>query len=312
MVVDENDQPRKRGRRAHRPDPSDGPTPAFAHALLMLKESAGDPSYDRMRAEYGAIASKTALSAAARGDGLPSWETTWEFVRSLAVVGLGQDEQATKRAWRIRWQAAHAANDPEQAGDEPLTGIGAPDRPGNAAPSDVSSTARRWPMLVTAAAVAAVVAVAVDAYLGNLHAHSPTEQSGSSDQSPPIPGDASRLDADVTYPDGSHVLANQLFTKTWRLTNAGTVVWHGRFLQRQPPLDGLDVCHTPARVPIPDTAPGANALVSVPVQALATPGPCQVYWKMVDAQGRLFLPQSSGVYFQITVVDQGSQPAQAR
>lgn len=39
----QGDQPRKRGRRAHRPDPSDGPVAALAHALLTLKESAGAP-----------------------------------------------------------------------------------------------------------------------------------------------------------------------------------------------------------------------------------------------------------------------------
>jgi hypothetical protein len=49
---------------------------------------------------------------------------------------------------------------------------------------------------------------------------------------------------DVTYPDGSHVPVNQRFVKTWRLRNAGTVAWHGRFLQRLPPFDGLDVVVT--------------------------------------------------------------------
>src|SRR4051812_22048250 len=78
MTIDHADGPvRKRGRRAHRPDPDGGPVAGFAHALLVLKETAGDPSYDRMRTEFGAVASKSALAAAARGLQLPSWETTW-------------------------------------------------------------------------------------------------------------------------------------------------------------------------------------------------------------------------------------------
>ena len=118
-IEHEVDQPRKRGRRARRPDPDDGPVAAFAHALLTLKESAGDPSYDRMRVEFGAMASKSALSAAARGVVLPSWETTWEYVRSLAVTALGQDEQETRNAWRARWESARAAEESGRCQDEP-------------------------------------------------------------------------------------------------------------------------------------------------------------------------------------------------
>jgi hypothetical protein len=315
MTTDhEADQPRKRGRRARRPDPSDGPVAAFAHALLTLKESAGDPSYDRMRTEHGAMASKSALSAAARGDVLPSWETTWEFVRSLAVAGLGQDEQQTRHAWRLRWEGACATEDAGPADGGRAGGKEAPSGPRSSAQPAASWVAWRWPVLVTAAAVTVVVGVAADVYLGGarLGGGTPVEQAESSEQSLPIPGDASRLDEDVTYPDGSTVLVNQRFTKTWRLTNTGTVPWHGRFLARQPPLDGLDVCHTAARAPIPDTAPGASVLVSVAAQAPGTPGTCQVFWKMVDAQGRLFLPQYSGIYFQVAVADRDSQPAQRR
>jgi hypothetical protein len=74
--------------------------------LWELKRAAGDPSYDRMRDEFGALASKSALSAAARGRHLPSWETTWEFVRVLAVGVLGQDETAARLEWRGCWEKA--------------------------------------------------------------------------------------------------------------------------------------------------------------------------------------------------------------
>ena len=271
MTIDHADGPvRKRGRRARRPDPDGGPVAEFAHALLGLKEAAGDPSYDRMRAEFGAMASKSALAAAARGLQLPSWETTWEFVRPLAVTVLGRDEERTRREWRARWSAARPDGD------------GAAPRPGH----------HGWLLVaVVVVVVAAGIVVAVNV---------PRARSGG-EASLPIEGDASSLVADVTYPDGSKVAVNERFVKTWRLRNAGTVAWHGRFLQRLPPLDGLDVCHTDPRVPLPDAGPGAEVTVSVPVQARGTPGPCQVFWKMVDSGGRFYLPQSSGIYFQVDV-----------
>ncbi|MEU6153309.1 peptidase inhibitor family I36 protein [Actinosynnema sp. NPDC047251] len=86
-----------------------GPAAVFARRLWELKQRAGDPSYDSMRKDHGALASKSALSAAARGAQLPSWETTWEFVRSLAVGVLGQDEQRVHATWRQRWDQAAAA-----------------------------------------------------------------------------------------------------------------------------------------------------------------------------------------------------------
>ncbi|WP_409182377.1 NBR1-Ig-like domain-containing protein [Amycolatopsis sp. VS8301801F10] len=100
-------QPRaRRGRKHIVPDAGAGPVARFARALLDLKREAGDPSYDRMRTELGAAASKSALSAATRGRSAPSWPTTWEFVRSLAVTGLARDEETVRREWLARWEEA--------------------------------------------------------------------------------------------------------------------------------------------------------------------------------------------------------------
>nr|WP_198151268.1 hypothetical protein [Kibdelosporangium sp. MJ126-NF4]CEL13815.1 hypothetical protein [Kibdelosporangium sp. MJ126-NF4]CTQ88183.1 hypothetical protein [Kibdelosporangium sp. MJ126-NF4] len=98
----------RRGRVAKAPE-GDEPAAVFARQLWELKQHAGDPSYDAMRQDHGALASKSALSAAARGAQLPSWDTTWEFVRSLAVGVLGQDEQRVRAQWRQRWDQAGAA-----------------------------------------------------------------------------------------------------------------------------------------------------------------------------------------------------------
>ncbi|WP_245788835.1 hypothetical protein [Amycolatopsis marina] len=54
------------------------------------------------------LASKSALSAAARSRQLPSWDTTWEFVRVLAVDILGECQDAARTEWLARWERARA------------------------------------------------------------------------------------------------------------------------------------------------------------------------------------------------------------
>ncbi|MFD0891828.1 NBR1-Ig-like domain-containing protein, partial [Streptosporangium algeriense] len=119
----------------------------------------------------------------------------------------------------------------------------------------------------------------------------------------PIPGDRSRLARDVTYPDGSTVRAGETFVKTWQIDNIGTVPWRDRYLYRQWPWDGEDLCQTERRsVRIPDTDPGESALVSVEVRAPVEPTRCKVYWKMVDVDGNHYMPHLSGIFFDVTVV----------
>ncbi|ROO90401.1 Ig-like domain-containing protein [Actinocorallia herbida] len=98
----------RRGRKAQRPDPEEGPVPAFADRLWRLKREAGDPSFAEMCGRMGAAASKSTLAAAAQGRTLPSWGTTWEFVRVLAVDRLGRDPERTEREWHEDWLRARA------------------------------------------------------------------------------------------------------------------------------------------------------------------------------------------------------------
>ena len=79
---------------------------AFADRLWRLKVEAGDPPFAEMSSRLGAAASKSSLAAAAQGRRLPSWETTWEFVRVLAVGRLGRDPEETEREWREHWRLA--------------------------------------------------------------------------------------------------------------------------------------------------------------------------------------------------------------
>ncbi|PRX61928.1 Ig-like domain-containing protein [Nonomuraea fuscirosea] len=118
----------RRGRRPIRPDPESGPVALFAHRLWELKERAGDPSFADMASRLGAAASKSSLAAAARGSALPSWETTWEFVRVLAVDRLGGNPEEVRREWRTHWERAANLGYSDAGPTGPAEGT-APDRP---------------------------------------------------------------------------------------------------------------------------------------------------------------------------------------
>lgn len=127
-------------------------------------------------------------------------------------------------------------------------------------------------------------------------------------------GDRSAFVADGNYPDGALVAPRQRFEKVWTLQNVGTVPWHGRSLQCQDDeitlLDatGSRVLVQPGlqpaqrRVPLPNAEPGdtveARAWFTAPSQ------PCTVisYWKLVDTEGRLSFPASTGVWVMVKVV----------
>jgi Helix-turn-helix domain len=104
------------GRREVPLDPDHDAVQRFAHDLRRLREAAGSPSYRWLatRAHY----SPSALSTAARGKILPSWEVTRAFV--LACDG---DE----REWRRRWEETSARA--PGAPDQPGTGAAPEDRP---------------------------------------------------------------------------------------------------------------------------------------------------------------------------------------
>ncbi|MBF6074264.1 helix-turn-helix domain-containing protein [Nocardia beijingensis] len=104
-------------------DPSSGPVQAFAADLRQLRAAAGNPKYLQMARATGR--SRTALSEAAGGDHLPTWETTEAFIRACgAEVG----------PWRLKWERVQEvlAQSPSRAvGDAPANG-----RPGSAAHDD--------------------------------------------------------------------------------------------------------------------------------------------------------------------------------
>lgn len=264
-VIREDDA-RKRGRKQQRPDPQESPVAEFAWQLCELKEAAGDPSYDRMRSEFGAAASKSALSAAARGKDLPSWETTWEFVRCLAVGVLGQDESTARREWSKRWESARTVPEPD--------------------PEPPLPEPRRWPKWLVAGVVAVLVVI------GAVWWWMPEQR--------PIPGDASLMLSE-TVPDGTEFAMRQNFAKTWEVRNVGREPWEGRYLA-QVFREGDAACTAPQRVSVGEVSPGETVTLAVPVFTGNEPGRCKIAWKMVDEDGRQFFPEDlRPVFFDIQI-----------
>jgi hypothetical protein len=118
---------------------------AFAAELRRVREAAGNPKYLQMARATGR--SRTALSEAAGGDHLASWETVEAY-----LAACGQDPAA----WRSRWEAVRAQVRPER----PPAGEPQPSAP----PAQRSRT--RLVALAVIAAVAAITAVLAVAEAG--------------------------------------------------------------------------------------------------------------------------------------------------
>jgi transcriptional regulator with XRE-family HTH domain len=124
----------------------------------------------------------------------------------------------------------------------------------------------------------------------------------------PIPGDECRFVADVTVPDGTVLPPDFPFRKVWRLANAGSVPWRGRWLSRVGSPFGHGIPWSPARVVIPDTAPGETVDIAVALRSQPMGGTAQVRWRMVDDDGHEFFPHPDriGLLLTITVDEDAS------
>jgi hypothetical protein len=90
---------------------------------------------------------------------------------------------------------------------------------------------------------------------------------------------------DVNIPDGTVLNRGETFTKTWLIKNAGTCTWNESYtivFNVGDRLDGKD------GVKLPNTPPGADAEVSVPMRASLRPGKFQGFWKLRAPDGRDF------------------------
>jgi Ig-like domain from next to BRCA1 gene len=117
---------------------------------------------------------------------------------------------------------------------------------------------------------------------------------------PLVAGDNSAFVSDVTYPDGSKVVAGQRIIKKWEIKNTGSVTWTGRYLVADGESTGA--CTYPSRVPVPTTDPGHTAIISVSVMAASTPQVCYVTWKMANGAGNLYFPNEIGIWFNVRII----------
>lgn len=102
---------------------------------------------------------------------------------------------------------------------------------------------------------------------------------------------------DVTYPDNTVVTPGQAFTKTWRLTNAGTCTWNSSY---QLVFDHGDTMGVPSTYSQPLTAgtvaPGQTVDVSVNLIAPLTSGTYTGYWRFKDPSNVYFGLGGSGTW----------------
>lgn len=138
----------------------------------------------------------------------------------------------------------------------------------------------------------------------------PPRRKSLDDPSPyPIPGDASTFVDDVTVPCGTEMPPFYEFEKIWRIRNSGTVPWAGRWLRRVGTPTGHGIPTSPYRVLIPDTQPGEEVDIVVPMQAQPLPGNSQAQFKMVDDQDREYFPDRYPLGLVVTIcVKEGTLP----
>ncbi len=312
----------------------------FAAALRELRKSVGNPPFREMSGRSGAI-SHTTLHEATKGNRLPSWETTVEFVKACG---------ADPAAYRERWESANlavrsasagapsnragavaalppheietAATDvvqgPWPAAETPATNGPVPSAPGGRGrfrPARPAAAA----LAVGAVGVATVVLVAVTGDRGagtdGQSANPPESPSNaklsaadcpvhptSPPWSPPAhAGDSAKFIGDITLPDCSHVGPRQTVTKVWRLKNAGTVPWKGYSLHRLDLPQQPDQCQTISDIPIKDTRPGEMVDIQTDIITPKKPGLCYVRFKMMEGSGRVAFPGGRPLNFQIIV-----------
>ncbi|MHB8059387.1 MAG: NBR1-Ig-like domain-containing protein [Gaiellaceae bacterium] len=104
-----------------------------------------------------------------------------------------------------------------------------------------------------------------------------------------IEGDATAF-VDESVPQGTLMAPGEIFVKTWRIRNVGSVPWRERRLERQGPLTGPGLITSPRYVPIPDAEPGETVEIGAFMKAPTYDATSIAYFKMVDSDGDLCFP----------------------
>lgn len=141
--------------------------------------------------------------------------------------------------------------------------------------------------------------------LSSIATKTPTDQSLKTTQAVDVGGFV-----DETLPDGSIVMAGNVFEKSWTIQNLGEVVWEDRVLACLDELclgyfDKQDArcCIIPMQstIDIPKTYPNQTVTISATLIAPNLPGRYISYWKMKDKKGNSCFPDGFGLSLSIKV-----------
>ncbi|MBN2387761.1 MAG: hypothetical protein JXB85_12150 [Anaerolineales bacterium] len=136
----------------------------------------------------------------------------------------------------------------------------------------------------------------------------PTISFPTNTQQPPatataIPCNQAAFEADVTIPDGTVLSPGQVFTKTWRLRNAGSCTWTSGYQLVFHQGDGMGAPSGYAQSLTAGTVPpGGTVDISVTLTAPMTAGTYKGYWRLREPGGAYFaLRNNSDFWVQIQV-----------
>lgn len=109
---------------------------------------------------------------------------------------------------------------------------------------------------------------------------------------------------DVTVPDYEPMLPNQVFSKTWRIRNAGTCSWNSSYLLIFDHGDGMGVSSGYTQQLTSGTVnPGQEVDLTVNLKAPAATGTYTGYWRLRDPGGVTFgLNNATGTFVVIIKV----------
>lgn len=118
---------------------------------------------------------------------------------------------------------------------------------------------------------------------------------------------------DITYPDYSIVSPGEVFLKSWEIRNIGKVAWNNRQIvcvdknikvsfDNNTELEyGLKSLEND-EITLPNIQPGENHKISVKLKAPEVACTTISMWKMVDHEGVLMFPETTGLYCIVKVV----------
>jgi hypothetical protein len=104
---------------------------------------------------------------------------------------------------------------------------------------------------------------------------------------------------DTTVRDGTFVKVQSTFAQTWVLENSGFRVWEGRSLKQ---MGDSKLVPLRVEVPVERAEPGDRVRIGVDFTAPAEPGRYRSVWKMLDTDGLLCFPWTTGVWADVRAV----------